>query len=605
MADIKSVYQSKTETSSDKPSSPIAKKIDVRSLFNQSGLLVKLFPELKIKKEKPASKISDLSKIIGMGSGDTGINSQLLKEISVTSRLSAKNSLVLPGMAYNIDMIRKSVNKMLISMGETLPSRKASIFFKGEDERESALESAMKKAGVSKVTGALPKPGAEGKAGEGLGLTDIAVGAFVGELASKLVASLLSTKTLTTILTRILSIFASPVILGSLGVGLLATFLWNTFKKKEKEDEIDKVGKRGGLPGVLAEADKLKKLPPVERAYEEIKDKERFTEDGKVNEAMLKQFEEKGKTQPEYAEAVKKYRAEKGMTAPSAPSAAPSTAPTPAASTPAAPSPTPSTPSKSDTKTPEKVTSAAIPSGSGLPIDYKSYAEKVGEKESGGNYKAVNTLGYLGKYQFGALALQDMGLVKKGTSLKGLDDPNNWNIQGGKQAFLSNAQLQEDTMLRYTKQNFATLNRIGVINGDSSPQDVAGYLAASHLLGPGGAKQLAQGKAGTDAYGTSSATYFKVGSATQQVEAPITALASSTTPSSQPSSSSSGSSIASTSTAVADAKMAATTPSQPSSTVIDNSKVTNVASAAPDTKSTSVYDEDLVKTLIASSYSYT
>ena len=225
-----------------------------------------------------------------------------------------------------------------------------------------------------------------------------------------------------------------------------------------------------------------------------------------------------------------------------------------------------------------------------MPIDYNSYVQKIGEKESGGNYKAVNTLGYLGKYQFGAMALQDMGLVKKGTTLKGLDNPSNWTIEGGKQAFLNNTQLQEDTMLRYTKQNFRTLNRIGVINKDSSPQEMAGYLAAAHLLGPGGAKQLSQGKIGADAYGTSSATYFKVGSATQGI-IPGGGVALAASPST-------GSTVSTASSAISDGQreMLASAPS--GTTVIDNSSRTTVASAASSGRAASAYDDDLIKTLI-------
>ncbi|MGA0828849.1 MAG: hypothetical protein ACO3PP_02545, partial [Flavobacteriaceae bacterium] len=51
---------------------------------------------------------------------------------------------------------------------------------------------------------------------------------------------------------------------------------------------------------------------------------------------------------------------------------------------------------------------------------------------------SVQTLGFLGKYQFGAAALEDMGLIKKGASKGGnkvLNDPSNWNIPGGKEAF--------------------------------------------------------------------------------------------------------------------------------------------------------------------------
>jgi len=180
------------------------------------------------------------------------------------------------------------------------------------------------------------------------------------------------------------------------------------------------------------------------------------------------------------------------------------------------PSATPSTPGSLQ-RVPTD--SAPIPSNSGLPIDYTTYAQQIGQRESGGNYQAVNRIGYLGKYQFGAPALQDMGLVRSGTTMRGLDDPSNWTIEGGKQAFLNNPQLQEDTMVRYTNQNFRALNRLGVINNQSSNEQIAGYLAAAHLLGPGGARNLAQGRDGADAFGTSGSSYYRLGAATQTARA--------------------------------------------------------------------------------------
>ncbi len=172
---------------------------------------------------------------------------------------------------------------------------------------------------------------------------------------------------------------------------------------------------------------------------------------------------------------------------------------------------------------------APIPSNSALPINYPAYAQQIGQRESGGNYQAVNRIGYLGKYQFGAPALQDMGLVRSGTTMRGLDDPSNWTIEGGKQAFLNNPQLQEDTMVRYTNQNFRALNRLGVVNNQSSNEQIAGFLAAAHLLGPGGARNLAQGRDGADAFGTSGSSYYRLGTATQIARA--TSTQASATPS--------------------------------------------------------------------------
>jgi len=262
---------------------------------------------------------------------------------------------------------------------------------------------------------------------------------------------------------------------------------------------------------------------------------------------------------------------------------------------PATSKPTPSTGGSGSTAggtSPSKATSGQVASDSGIPIDFKAYADKIGMKESGGDYGVVNQLGYVGKYQFGAMALEDTGLVKKGVGRMGqraLDDPNNWNIEGGKQAFLSNGQLQEDTFSKYTKQNYNTLSRIGVVNNNSSPQDVAGYLAAAHLLGPGGAKALSQGQSGTDANGTSAATYFSAGSSTQKGSSQVAAAA--TTPPN------SGQKVASSAQANADLNRAAAgggnnTVNQTTNNIAGGQAASQVASAPPN-----VYDNDLVKTM--------
>lgn len=194
-----------------------------------------------------------------------------------------------------------------------------------------------------------------------------------------------------------------------------------------------------------------------------------------------------------------------------------------------------------DVTAPTIKTTPSKSSVSGIPIDFKAFSNRIAALESGGGgsggYSTVNKLGYLGRYQFGALALQDMGLVKKGTSLKGLDNPKNWNIDGGKQAFLKDENLQEETFAKYTKMNYSRLVNLGVITADSPPGEIAGYLAASHLVGPGGAKDLKVGVVKADAFGTKSSKYFLEGSMTQRL------MVASTSPSMAPATSSAASSV--------------------------------------------------------------
>ena len=142
---------------------------------------------------------------------------------------------------------------------------------------------------------------------------------------------------------------------------------------------------------------------------------------------------------------------------------------------------------------------------------------QTGYTESGGNYGAENTLGYQGKYQMGSLALQDLGYVKPGTpqTPEALNNPNNWTGKNGitsAAAFKASPDVQEDAMYKYTKKNYASLQRSGVIKDDTPTDQVAGYLSASHLGGAGGvSKWVRTGTDTTDAYGTSVSSYYNQG----------------------------------------------------------------------------------------------
>jgi len=144
-----------------------------------------------------------------------------------------------------------------------------------------------------------------------------------------------------------------------------------------------------------------------------------------------------------------------------------------------------------------------------------AYYAQIGKSESGGKYDVVNSIGYAGKYQFGYPALIDTGYVKSSCkSNSQLRNPNNWTGKNGVSSledWLSNAAEQESAMENLTKRNYTTLCRIGAVDKSMPPEDVAGMLAVSHLLGPGGAKKYRNGESQTDAYGTTGGAYFNKG----------------------------------------------------------------------------------------------
>ena len=155
--------------------------------------------------------------------------------------------------------------------------------------------------------------------------------------------------------------------------------------------------------------------------------------------------------------------------------------------------------------------------GGDLPINMDSYANVLGKRESGNKYGTVNSLGFLGRYQFGKEALEDAGLLKPGASKLGsnksvLSNPDNWTIPGGQEAFLKDNALQDQTFADFTKNNYKTLQKKGVINENTSSEDVSGYLMGAHLKGVGGvSKYVLQGQDNADAYGTRVSDYVKMG----------------------------------------------------------------------------------------------
>lgn len=159
----------------------------------------------------------------------------------------------------------------------------------------------------------------------------------------------------------------------------------------------------------------------------------------------------------------------------------------------------------------------------GLSVDQSvSLQAALLQRESSGNYTAVNSIGYAGGYQFGAAALEDLGYLKPGTwssngrSNRGMNNPANWTGKGGVtdlNAFLQDRATQDSAFQAYSTQNYNTLRRIGTID-DSTPQnEVSGLLAAAHLQGAGGARDYANGSDLEDAYGTKTSEYFAIGSA--------------------------------------------------------------------------------------------
>ncbi|MGG7035439.1 MAG: peptidoglycan-binding protein LysM [Flavobacterium sp.] len=128
---------------------------------------------------------------------------------------------------------------------------------------------------------------------------------------------------------------------------------------------------------------------------------------------------------------------------------------------------------------------------------FTGFKEALAFKESQGRYKLINTLGYMGKFQFGKTTLKAIGITNYFT-------------------FLNNPQLQEEAFVKLLTINKAKLQSEiemyeGKIFNDVTITE-SGILAAAHL---GGAETVrkylkSNGKRQIkDQYGTSVVHYMK------------------------------------------------------------------------------------------------
>jgi hypothetical protein len=176
--------------------------------------------------------------------------------------------------------------------------------------------------------------------------------------------------------------------------------------------------------------------------------------------------------------------------------------------------------------------SYTLPSGSltlvGLsPLQSCRWRAALLVRESSGNYQHTdNQYGYFAGYAFGAEALAIVGLVKqsafddaprhvkRGTDQTAwLNNPNNWQLRGGKPAFLHDNLLQDRAVSVLANTNIADGFKSRVLL-ESQQEKIAGFAAAAHLKGLTAAiSWYARGKDSHDANGTNTSDYAAMGEA--------------------------------------------------------------------------------------------
>lgn len=128
---------------------------------------------------------------------------------------------------------------------------------------------------------------------------------------------------------------------------------------------------------------------------------------------------------------------------------------------------------------------------------FNGFKEALAFKESQGRYHIVNSLGYLGKYQFGGSTLKLMGIHDL-------------------EAFMDDPILQEKAFMANIARNKWILRRdIKRFNGKrigGMEITESGILAAAHLAGAGNVKKFLRSYGQIDvqdAYGSSISKYMK------------------------------------------------------------------------------------------------
>ena len=132
-----------------------------------------------------------------------------------------------------------------------------------------------------------------------------------------------------------------------------------------------------------------------------------------------------------------------------------------------------------------------------LQKNFIGFKEVLAFKESQGKYNVINTLGYLGKYQFGINTLKRFKIYSP-------------------KKFLKNPELQEKVFTAYCAVNKWILRKdikrsVGkTINGIEITE--SGIIAAAHLGGAGNVKKYLRSNGKVrffDAYGSSIQSYIK------------------------------------------------------------------------------------------------
>jgi len=131
-------------------------KIDPRNyLFNRRGTLATLFPGLKGYQAKTSSDKISSGASGGFSSGQVEVIGNKLDQLSTQMSITSKNSMSLPMMARDMNVMRQNIVKLVKAQG-VKPAQRADAFFMRAGDREKAYESQYGKKATSPTPMASP-----------------------------------------------------------------------------------------------------------------------------------------------------------------------------------------------------------------------------------------------------------------------------------------------------------------------------------------------------------------------------------------------------------------------------------------------------------------
>ena len=120
---------------------------------------------------------------------------------------------------------------------------------------------------------------------------------------------------------------------------------------------------------------------------------------------------------------------------------------------------------------------------------YDQFFDALGQRESSDNYQAVNTLGFLGRYQMGELALEDVGYYTADGTANNDWQPAHFTGKDGvnsKADFLNSPAAQDHAIELYMEKQWSYMADLWKYEGQTINGikiTVSGMLGGAHLVG--------------------------------------------------------------------------------------------------------------------------